>query len=650
MFRLRFHRVTLFGLVAAFALTALLVPGCSAPLTFSSIKNLNPFYDQEKERRDNVRSALRGEDGQLRFVGDYIKIADSTLGYIKVQGIGLVNRLDGTGENPPESPYRRELLSELRIQEIEDPQTYLASSETALVIVTAYLPPIIRKGEKVDVQVQLPDGSEAKSLAGGFLMPTHMTVHELLGGQVREGHDLAISRGHVMVEALGEGDGEGRGLRRGIIPGGAIFVGDDRLLTVGIRNEYRTVRMSAQLANRIGRRFHDFDKHGIQQPLAKAQNHTILQLKVHERYRDNYPRYLQVIRNMVLSETPVEKHLRMQQLGQEIRLGPTAELAALQLEAIGTDAIPILKTGLGASSLEARFHSAVALAYLGKSDGVPELKEAAATEPAFRVFALAALATLENGSSAEALRELLSHESVETRYGAFRALSTIAPNDYAIAAVMMPEGFANYTPEAKSLDDQGRPQLPGGFTLHPVDVEGEPLIHLTRHKKAEIVVFGANQELQMPLYLRAGSHIMIQDTTQGDKVVVKRIAPDERTQVREVSPRVVDIIMAASDLGAGYPEIAQMLVQAEEQHNLAGKIAIDEMPRAGRRYERPAEDLEQDRQTLRAINVGTDGLMPTIFDAEDQKPVTDYVPPEKEKSDTEEVEEDATIGIDVDAI
>ena len=624
-----------YGVLSLLGLT-LVCLGCSTPLQFSSIKKLNPFYDHEQELRKNVRSAMNAEDGQSRFIGDYIKIADSTLGYIKVQGIGMVDRLSGTGEDPPDSPYRRALLNDMRKHKIEDPQTYLASSNTALVIVTAYLPPIIRKGDKVDVQVQLPEGAESTSLAGGYLMPCHMTVHELLGGAVHEGHDLAISSGLILVDTLEDSEKGSAGLRRGIIPGGAVYVGEDRHITVGIRTEYQTVRMSSQLATRIGRRFHDYDSHGIQQPLAKAKDNKILQLTVQDRYRDNYPRYLQVVRNMTLTEQPVEKHLRMQQLGEEIRLGPMAELAALQLEAVGPEAIPTLQSALGSPSLEARFHAAMALAYLGKPDGVKDLKEAAAKEPAFRVFALAALATLDNGSSADALRELLTHESVETCYGAFRALSTMAPHDHAIAAAMMPEGFASYTPRAEKLDEQGRPELPGGFTLHPVDVEREPLIHLTRHKKAEIVLFGAAQQFQMPLYLRAGSHIMIQGTPQGDKVIVKRIAPGEQVMERTVSPRVMDVIFAVCDLGAGYPDVAQMLIQAEQQHNLAGRIAIDEMPRPGRMYERPAEDLAQAKQAMKSVHVGSNGLVPNIFDASDEKIEAENLEEETEKKSESE--------------
>ena len=59
------------------------------------MKALNPFYDEDVERRDNVRAALRGDTGHSRFIGDYVKVADSTLGFIKVQGIALGVLVEG---------------------------------------------------------------------------------------------------------------------------------------------------------------------------------------------------------------------------------------------------------------------------------------------------------------------------------------------------------------------------------------------------------------------------------------------------------------------------------------------------------------------------------------------------------------------------
>lgn len=588
-------------------LVAVVISGCHE-------LDLTRFYDAEKAREkvrsQNVREALHGGAGHSRMIGDYIQIGAND--YITVQGVGLVDRLDGTGEDPPASHLRTMLLEDMRRHEIKDPQTYLSSSNTALVVVTAHIPPICKKGEKIDVEVTLPDGSEATSLAGGWLMPCFLRERELLQGSIHEGREVAVASGPILIDAL-EADAQSAAAahRRGRIPGAASYTGLDRFLTIAIRSEYRTVRMSTQIASRIGKRFHDYDEHGIQRPLAKAKSHAHLELIVHERYRDNYPRFVQCIRNLALTETPVDKHLRLQQLTEEVQFGPTAERAALQLEAIGAEAVPALKAGLNSPDLEARFHSGMALAYLGHSEGVPALAEAADKEPAFRIFALASLAALSDGSAGEALRKLMNHDSVETRYGAFRAFSTMSPND----------------PHVKGA------KMEGGFTLHPVDSTGKPLIHVTRFKKAEIVVFQAEQELQLPLALRAGSRILVRGSSVGNRVVVKRIAAGEPMQQKEVSTRVVDVIKAASELGANYPDIVQMLVQAEHQHNLPGRIAIDELPAPGRVYERPSAqrpppESARDVSSSSSVTVGSEGLLPNLFDEQPPQVQTAFPDPE----------------------
>ena len=504
----------------------LVISGCLAAALLSGCHDLGlgAFFDKEEALNQNVRSALRGEDGHSRLIGDYIKVSNATRGYIKVQGVGLMDRLDGTGEDPPASPYRTMLLEDIRKHEFEEPQTLLRSANTAIVIVTAKIPPIVKKGDRVDVEIILPDGSESTSLAGGWLMPCYLSEHALLGGQVRDGKDIAIALGPILIDALGEKDPSPIAMKRGTIPGGAIYTGDDRQLSVAIRSDYRTVRMSTQIAQRIGRRFHDYDDHGIQRPLAEAKSHAHLELLVHERYRENYSRYLQVIRHIRLSESPVEKHLRLQQLTDQVSFGPTAARAALELEAIGTDGIPILKEGLKSPDLEARFYSGEALAYLGNSDGVDALYEAADTAPAFRIFALSALAVLDDGRAADALRRLMDHDSIETRYGAFRSLLAAAP----------------YDPHIEGIE------MEGNFVLHPVESTAEPLIHVTRQRQPQVVVFDTEQRFTAPMFVRAGRHLLIQASPLGDEVTVKRIAAGEKMQTRTVSTRVIDVIKAAS--------------------------------------------------------------------------------------------------------
>ena len=371
-------------------------------------------------------------------------------------------------------------------------------------------------------------------------------------------------------------------------PSGAVYVGDDRNLSVHLRPDYRGVRMSQRISSRIGQRFHDYDQFGIKRPLAEPKTDSRIELVVHNRYRDNYPRYLQCIRHIMLRETAVERQLRLERLRREMMAGPTAGAAALELEAIGVDSVPILKQALNSESLEVRFQAGVALAYLGHSDGAVALREAADQEPAFRIHSLAALSALRTGEAAVQLRELLDHSSMETRYGAVRALSTMDSDDPAISG----EEFEQ------------------GFTLRVVRAGGEPMVHVTRRKQAEVVVFGEDQQFQAPMTVAAGSRFMVQ--TSRSAITISKFSPGQDVERRVVSPRVADVIRALAEMDANYSDVLQMLMEAEEQHNLPGAIGIDELPRPGRSYYRDQPVIAEDAGDS-ATPIRTDDLAPNLF-------------------------------------
>ncbi len=336
----------------------------------------------------------------------------------------------------------------------------------------------------------------------------------------------------------------------------------------------------------------------MKEPLAEAKTDQTILLKVHPRYKDNYPRYLRVIRNIAFRETPVAQRVRMQKLKREINSPETAETAALQFEAIGRDAVPILKTALQNKSLECRFHAAVALAYMEDPSGLKVLSEAALKERAFRVFAMAAMSALDEPESHLILRDLMSvqhdengksYDSAELRYGAFRALRTLDPTDPFIYGE----------------------DLNGQLTLHALGTTGSPLIHLTHHRHSEIVLFGADQRFRTPIYVKAGNHIQISAPLGSNRITVSRYEIGKEDHRRITSTLVAEVIRAVSDFGGTYPDVAQMLLQAKKQHNAPGRIEIDSLPQAGRSYFRP--EGEYTDPAKRTVRVGQPTLLPNMF-------------------------------------
>lgn len=550
------------------------------------------FRRMEFRSQSPKEDITEGFDSKVntRLIGRYTTV--SGLNMVTLEGVGLVVGLNGTGGDPPPSRFRTVLLTEMRKRKVPHPNRVLQSPNTALVVVRAYLPPLIRKGERFDVEVRLPGGSEATSLNAGWLLPVFLSERAIVPGRgVLKGHIFAKASGPVLISATDETDASLAGvLKRGRILAGGVSM-KDRDLFLDLRSEFRGYRNVTRIANRIGKRFYGYNRHGLREPLAEAKTDQRIVLKLHARYKDNYPRYLQVIRNMDFRETPVKRRVRIQKLKGELLQPEKAELAAVKLEAIGPEAVPTLKTGLKSRDPEVRFHAAVALAYLGETDGLKVLQSAARNEPAFRIFALAAMATVEDAEAHLLLRDLMNETSAETRYGAFRALTTLDKNDPFV--------------RGERLNDE--------FTLHVLNTSGPPMVHLTLRKKAEIVLFGADQRFRTPVALRAGRDILITAAARSDRIVVSRFGVNERDRRKTVSTRVADVIRAVAELGASYPDVAQMLTEARNQHNLLGRIEIDALPEAGRIYYRGRKQTADRKQSGRKTRVGHSSYTPNLF-------------------------------------
>jgi hypothetical protein len=265
-----------------------------------------------------------------------------------------------------------------------------------------------------------------------------------------------------------------------------------------------------------------------------------------------------------------------------------------------------LKAGLKSKDPEVRYNAAVALAYLGDATGLDELADAARNQYAFRIFALAAMASLEDPEVHVKLRELMDVDSSETRYGAFRALTTLDANDPFV--------------HGRKINDQ--------FSLHVLATGGPPLVHLTNCKKTEVVVFGADQELRTPLFARAGTCILVSAPAGSAKVRVSRFAVGQEDQRKVVSTRVEDVILAISELGATFPDVAQFLTEANAQRNLAGRLEIDALPRAGRFYERDRLADGADSASHGKKRVGSSNAGPNLFSIEIEKPASKDGPDE----------------------
>lgn len=542
--------------------------------------------DDDKKYKTKIETVLIGD-----------KTTYAGLEPVILEGVGLVRGLSGTGGDPAPSQYRTALMDDLKKRAYKNPNAILQSPDTALVIVRAYLRPLQKKGERMDVDIRVPDSAEASSLLGGELMEVRLSDRAIVNGNLMEGKVYAVARGPVLTSGLGASSNtDPMLLKRARVLGGAV-IERERELSIFLKNDFRSVRNAQRIADVIGRRFHHFDEHGIKKPMATAKTDQRIVLQVHPRYKNNYPRYLDVIRHLAFRESPVELRVRMNRLLHDLCIPETASSSAFQLEAIGPQAVPILKQGLLAPTLECRFHAAIALSYLGESDGLPALVEAAKKERAFRVFALTAMSAYDDAEAHIALKELMNEPDEETRYGAFNALWNLDRNDPFIRAEKM-----GVREDAENHDNE--------YSLHVLKTEGPPLVHIALRSRPEIVVFGHEQEFSAPMYLSAGKHIMVTAQPGATSVTLARFQVGRPDEKKETSMRVADVIRAANELGASYPDILQMLADASRQKNVANPVAADKLPEAGRPYYRPANGKAN---APKPVRIGREKFSPNIF-------------------------------------
>jgi flagellar basal body P-ring protein FlgI len=507
------------------------------------------------------------EEKKLELVGDYTR--PSGLNWVKLESIALVTGLDNTGSDPPNSPQRQALLLEMQSHDVRQAEKVLASPTTSMVLLRAYLPPGVQKGDTFDVEVRLPTRSETTSLRGGWLMPSRMRQMEVMGGGIKTGSIDGLAQGDLLIDAVFEGSSDKIHETRGRLLGGGISA-TQRKLGLAISRDDASVRISTLIGKAINQRFFTVSQ-GIKQGVAEPQRDNFLELAIAPRYKPNLARYLRVLRNIPLKETPVERLARLQLLERKLLEPSSSALSAIQLEAIGSEAIPTLKKGLAAADPEVRFYAAEALAYLDQPDAAAPLAKAAEAESAFRWHALTALTAINHLAALDALNNLLHVKSIETRYGAFRALKTRNPEDPTI--------------KGELLDKR--------FRYHAIATSGDPLIHVTRTRTPEIVVFGHEQRVKPPPSgIFAGKPIMVTGLANGD-LKIGRFTPGQETVYETCPPELDKLIRTLVRMGAGYAEVIQCLQEAQKAGCLESRLVVEAVPRPDRKYYRDDDPLPE---------------------------------------------------------
>ena len=527
----------------------LLLTGCSSPWLFRGKKP-----DLESHLNDD-------ESPNTRYVGSVATAWGND--WAKVEGIALVTRLAGTGSDPRPSPLNDRLIAEMQTHQVRKPKDILASSNTAMVLVGGYMPPGIQKGEPFDIEVRVPRGSETTSLSGGYLMQARLRPMEILGNGIKTGHVIALSKGPLLVESTFKGEDDRTLATRARVLGGGIAK-QSRPLGLLVSSDANIIASSV-IAVSINQRFFVVSR-GVKQNVATAKNDRRIDLAVPRQYKHNITRYLRVVKSIAIQESARDRMERIKVLELQLLEPTTAAAAALRLEAIGEEAVATLMKGLHSKDEEVRFYSAEALAYLEKSESAQMLADLAKAEPAFRWHSMTALVALDDIEAGEMLNQLLHVSSAETRYGAFRAIQTRSPDDPLVKGEVLRDGVK----------------------YHPISSNGEPMIHFSRSRQAEIVLFGLDQLLS-PGFIYVNNGVTVKGVANRQIKIIRFVSGHDDLH-ETCSNRVDEVIRSLAKVGLEYSEILDVLSSAKDEGHLDSRIVIDALPRPGRRYVRGKHD------------------------------------------------------------
>jgi hypothetical protein len=539
--------------------------------------------DEPDPADDDIKSVQT--IGQVTEVGDPKPV--------QISGVGLVYGLDNTG-GTPNNEWRQSLEDQLHKQGVQDVNKMLSSPKYAMVFVTAYLPPGVRKGDYLDIEVTLPPGSKATSLRGGKLFDCVLRNYETTRNlnpsaetnSLLPGHILARARGPLLV-GFGEGNEEMR-LRRG-----RIWEGGVSLISMPIFLYLKDDQQFASVANKVAVRINAaFPDDPVKQArlqqnkrllvldevtgqlndkfrtpvtgrgeTAHAVNKSMVHVTVPFEYRLCPERYLVVLQHVPLYEAPEAAAKYRQRLHQMLLDPKDTVRAALRLEALGKESISALKKGLASQHALVRFSSAESLTYLGSTAGIEELARLADEHEILRGRCLSAIASQDESLSQTALANMLSSPKPQLRYGAFRALLQINGQHDAVVG--------------EEIND--------AYWLHRVAPGTEPLVHLSTSRRAEIVLFGDTPKLTPPFRIDFGSEFTLTAEDGDPRCTVSRFVSSSN------SPRVVrkqcgydleEILRVVADMGGEYAEATDLLRQIDRYKCLPCQVLANALPEA----------------------------------------------------------------------
>ena len=276
---------------------------------------------------------------------------------LPVSAVGLVWKLNGTGSNAS-GEWRAVLERDLRKKKLPNVSQYLddPNHTTSLVLVSAVIPPGVKKGDTIDVDVSLPRGSSTTSLKGGVLLECDLATtaesgnvrdamiksgaevgaQPVMGNTMLIGRTLVRAEGPLVVgtdsttakmKASVEDADPTEGYTVGRIwGGGRVLEGRTYYFVLNNKNS----RVAMEIAERLNATFNVGGD--SRNKTAKAVNDSVVSVSVPAAYRLNHTRFLIVARQVPMLPAGPDSLYR-KRLEAELLEPATCINAAIKLEA-----------------------------------------------------------------------------------------------------------------------------------------------------------------------------------------------------------------------------------------------------------------------------------------------------------------------------
>jgi hypothetical protein len=551
-------------------------------LTAGAFAALGPLHlagctTGEKEKPRAVRPVLPPRDVPSALRGVIASQASIRgLEPTRISGLGFVVGLNGSGGGVLNDQVAFHMEREMGLMGVGQgafdgtpfegmsPRRLLQSKDTAVVLVTASIPPGAPEGYQFDVFVR---ALNATSLEGGRLYTTDLRLGPAVTFGGPQATKVGEAKGNIFINPFAEPGQEDTVMKTvGRILNGGVMTESQRLRVVLDNPSHGRAR---QVVSAINSRFPE--RPGDDGPIARGRDEATIEVNVPRAYLDKSEEFARILAHIQVDQSM--PHVYARRYVDALRNEPyLAEQLSWALHALGDPALPFLRELYDQGETIPRLAALRTGARLGDPRVAQPLLALARTGPeSTRTDAIGLLGRVDGGPTVdEALKQMLAESSLPVRVAAYEALAERAERSRFKSLVEFerfrdaPVGMRR---SAEQLRSAAEASLPGGtiyavsrvpmynkFKLDRVPV-GEPLIYVTQQGTPRIVLFGQDLEVRTPSFVSAWSDrlMMVAETPdatprlyyeavpgRGIRMDAGRYAPAYQTELDRSVPELVD--------------------------------------------------------------------------------------------------------------